>query len=146
MTALQAADKALRMAGVAPKRIDPTPTLSDIPFVKGFVVRHPSSDSQQVQEFYRNYQTATQALATARVLLKKEQDVETAKEVLSSVSLTKIEPIHKALTNAQRTIELIYANPKMTPEDKRRMIDTIYYQMADMAGEGNKILLKQKGE
>ena len=46
--------------------------------------------------------------------------------------------IYKALSNAQKTIRNVYADPKMTPQDKRRIIDTTYLQMIQMAQEGNR--------
>jgi len=141
MHVMRISDTALQKAGVNPRRIDPTPTLSDNPFVRGFVVRYPSSGGEQVQKFYDNYEKATKALATTRILLKKELDVKGAQEVISATSVVKIEWIHKALTNSQRTIELIYANPEILPDEKRKLIDTVYLQMRDMASEGNKMIL-----
>ena len=49
-----------------------------------------------------------------------------------------------ALTNAHRLVDLIYENPDILPEEKRRMIDETYLNMTAMAREGNKILDKYK--
>jgi hypothetical protein len=140
MHVMRISDSAFQKTGINPRRIDPTPTLSDNPFVRGFVVRYPSSGGEQVQQFYDNYEKATQAKATTKILLGKELNVKGAQEVFSVMNMVKIEGIHKALTNSHRAVELIYANPSMLPDEKRKLIDTIYLQMRDMARAGNKVL------
>ena len=49
---VEVADKALEKSGVAPEQVKPSKTLADIPFIKAFVVRHPSASTQSITDFY----------------------------------------------------------------------------------------------
>ncbi len=140
MLTLGAADKALRGAGVLPDRVEPTRTLSDIPFIKGFAVRFPSSGAESIRRFYDEYNRSQQVTKTARTLVKREGKLAEAEGLLGGTSIVKVEKIKTALGNAQRAVELVYANPKITPEEKRRLIDAIYLQMIEIAKAGNKLM------
>jgi len=51
MYGLQAADLGLRKSGVLPDPVMPTMTLADIPVVKAFVARYPSTSVESIQQF-----------------------------------------------------------------------------------------------
>ncbi len=139
MLALQAADKALKTAGIAPKRIDPSPTLADVPLIKGFVVRYPSSDAESIRRFYDSYSEASQLLATARQVEREGKGTE-ALQLVQSGNLARLEEVKAALGNGHRFIEAVYANPDITPEEKRRLIDETYLSMIAIAAAGNTVL------
>jgi hypothetical protein len=139
MYALTAADKALRVAGIAPGRVAPSATLSDIPFVKGFAVRYPSSDAESIQRFYDGYGKVSQLLSTAQQV-EKEGKYGEAMAILSSGNLARLENVKAALTNGHRFVEAVYANPSITPEEKRKLIDQTYLSMISMAQAGNAVM------
>ena len=44
------------------------------------------------------------------------------------------------LSQQSSLVRMIYASPGMTADDKRRLIDTIYYRMIELAKAGNQAL------
>jgi hypothetical protein len=111
MYALQIADAALRKTGVLPDPIRPASTLSDIPFVKGFVVRYPASSAQSIQDFYDRYSKASKVRSSIKYLAQ-QGDVEAAirESRLDSTLLVRMEGIHEGLSNAHRVLMLIDKN------------------------------------
>jgi hypothetical protein len=45
--------------------------------------------------------------------------------------------IRDTLTQQSQLVRLIYKNPDFSPEDKRQLIDSIYYRMIELAKVGN---------
>jgi hypothetical protein len=148
--AMQAADAALRSQGIVPDPVTPTPTLADIPFVKAFVVRNPSANFQPIQDFfddfhyYKKFRDTYQSLA-------KEGDQEGAQRVLAiggdEALAMKLDGINKSLTNMSKTIRDVYKDPGEPGQDKqalrdqkRQVIDQIYFNMLMLAREGNRAM------
>ncbi|MBE0425779.1 MAG: hypothetical protein IBX72_03925 [Nitrospirae bacterium] len=139
MHILKAADTGLKKAGVLPEEVKPSRTLSDIPFIKAFAVRHPSAGAESIQRFYDNYEKASQTLSTARELIR-EGKREEAGELLNLGKKYKLDQHYKSLSNAHQLIDKVYANPELTSEEKRKLIDEIYLSMIRIARHGNKLL------
>lgn len=138
--ALQIADAGLKASGAVEEKFQkPAATLADIPFVKAFVVRYPSAQAESIQRFYDNYEKALAVNKTIKVLMEKEQNPEAAAKLWQSSGMADLQGIKTALSNAHNTIDLIYRNPDMTPDEKRELIDQIYMQMIAMAQNGNKL-------
>lgn len=144
---LKVADEALRRTGAVPETIKPTRTWADIPLIKGFAVRHPSGQAESIKKFYDNYEDIEQIIATIKTLSKREFKYEEAIGILEEDAdqvAIRLTGIHKGLSNAQNTISFIYENPDIAPDEKRQLIDLIYYQMIDMARGGNAIVEQVK--
>jgi hypothetical protein len=141
--ALQVADKSLQVAGVVPKRIEPTKALSDYPLIKAFVVRYPTSDTESIKRFFEDYGRAQTNITSAKLMLKRGETKE-AQSILTNEEIVKIESVKLALTKMHRLVELIYESPTMKPEEKRRIIDQTYMNMTQVAEFGNSILDKYK--
>ena len=146
---LQLADYGLRKAGVLPDdKIKPTKTLSDIPFIKAFVVRYPSSSTENINTFYDNYFRSQKLKDTANALVKEaEQEGSTEKYQESIAFMEKhlfemegLKEIYDSLRNQNNAIRMIYANPNIDPDEKRQLIDGIYYQMTTIAKHGNDVV------
>jgi len=138
--ALQIADAGLKAAGAVEEKFQkPAATLADIPFVKAFVVRYPSAQAESIQRFYDNFDKALAVNKTIKVLMEKEQNPEAAAKLWQSSGMADLQGIRTALSNAHNTIDLVYRNPDMTPDEKRELIDQIYMQMIAMAQNGNKL-------
>jgi hypothetical protein len=141
MYMLQLTDAGLRKAGVVPDPVKPAKTLSDIPFVKAFVVRHPSASAQSIQDFYDGYYDKKVIFDTYMALLQ-EGNVEEANKVLAmdQSALVQLTDLREALTQHSSLIRNVYKDPQMTPDEKRQLIDGYYYNMIQLAHYGNAIL------
>lgn len=123
----------------------PDPTLSDIPFVKAFVVRHPSSGTQVLTDFYDEYNKYEQSMNTIRKLQKQGDFEEAQKELeaLDSFPLAKSFGVAaEAMAKQRKVLRAIYRDENMTGPEKRQQIDGLYYMMNKTAKEK----LRQKKE
>jgi len=138
---LQVADTSLRKAGVLPDPVLPAATLADIPFIKAFVVRYPSATAQSIQDFYDEYFTKRRIFDT--IMFKaQEGDIEAVNKSLNidKSAMADLAGMREALTEHSQIIRLIHKNPVMTPEEKRQLIDTLYFRMIEIGRAGNGIL------
>jgi hypothetical protein len=162
--ALQTADIALRKTGVLPDPIRPASTLADMPVLRSFMIRYPSGQAQSIQDFYDAYDKTTKVIDTIRYLITHGEPLaglrelgidvkgvteQQAEDALRAANIdptewVRLERIHKALGKAQQVIQLVDKNPEMPADEKRQLIDTMYYQMIEMAGAGNEALRTMK--
>lgn len=143
MYALKLADKALIASGAVPDPVKPTDTLADLPFVKAFVIRHPSAGSQSIQDFYDSYFKNKTHFDTIRQLARGGDFENMDKELKLSLeqgSMLKLDGIKDALGAQSRFARMIYKNKEMTPDEKRQAIDSVYFQMIEIAKTGNQIM------
>jgi hypothetical protein len=137
--ALQAADFGLRKAGVLPDPEHATPTMADIPMVRAFVARYPSSNAQSIQDFYRAYDEnkkffdtyMAQAQSGNADALQKIQDAGGQRMFLQ------LDAIKQAIGEQAKVIQMIDKNPEIKPYEKRQLIDSLYYGMIQVAAQGN---------
>lgn len=128
-------DAAARKSGISPARIEPSPTLADLPVIKAFVVRYPSASAQSIQDFYDEYERRQKAKASVRYLEKNDRAAE-AEELRQSRALVTAEGVHKALAGQHKLARDIYNSKDMTPEEKRRLLDNLYLHMIQIAQRG----------
>lgn len=138
---VQLADKALHAAGVGETKVPPATTLADIPFVKAFIIRNPSAKTQALQDFYDNYDK-TSATVNSFQALAKSGNIEAAQKLMKAnqEDFAKLGGIAAAISNQNATIRKIVANPNMTRDDKRQLIDGFYYRIWQEADMGNKLM------
>lgn len=138
--AVQTIDQLLVASGVAKDNIDPTMKLSDVPFVKSFVVRFPRAGSVSVQDFYDNFEKLEKFHNTLE-LLGKRQDMENLEKEMSAPEnqemYLRLTTLKQALSNQSRAIIGIHQNPDLTADEKRQMIDGLYLMMSESAKQGN---------
>ena len=133
--AVQIADAALIKSGIIEDPVKPTKTLADIPFIKAFVVRNPSSGSEFIEKFYELYGPMAQATAT----VQEVQDPQAKIDVLNyiqddlGVETLGLEGTAKALANIRKYIAAVYNNKSISPDEKRELIDDSYRMMIEMA-------------
>jgi hypothetical protein len=145
--AVQLADKALVKAGVSEDKVSPSATLSDLPFIKSFVVRFPNAGSNSVQDFQDNYRENKVVLDTIRHLAKEGDFDNMEKELLLNSNqdkLVQLDGINEALSTQSKFIRLVHKNPDMTPDEKRQMIDGAYLMMTETAKQGNDLMTEIK--
>ena len=154
MYALQLVDAMARKAGVVDDPVKPAATLADIPFVRAFVIRHPSLGAESIQRFFDHYEESTSYLKTINALGKDFKYNDVANLLPYSVYQAMDAP-HKALSEITKAIDLINKIPSMTPDEKRQQIDSLYFHAIEVAKFGNMVFetlqpdierLKQRAE
>ncbi len=145
--AIQIADKSLKAAGVA-EDTGPSSTLSDIPFIKAFVVRYPLAGSKSVSDFYDTYESSTKVVNTVMALQKagnfdeaqKLMDTRGAEFFMGKEAMGAKE----AFSAQSEFIRKIYKDPSMSKDEKRQLIDTTYMQMTTYAKQLNQMMAETK--
>ena len=138
MYALQLVDAMVRKAGVVDDPVKPAATLADIPFVRAFVIRHPSMGAESIQRFFDNYDEATSYLKSINVLGKDFKYDDVANLLPYSVYQA-VDGPHKALSEIMKAIDFINKAPDMAPDEKRQVIDSMYFQAVEIAKFGNQV-------
>lgn len=141
------ADTALRKTGVLPDMPKPAATLADMPFIKAFMIRHPSMGTQPITDFYKRYQSTEKALNTIKKLAK-EGNADAAIQEMNARqgNLVRLTPVKNGLDNAVSMIRLIEQNPQIPSDEKRQLIDKLYFQVNEMAKQGNSIMDQVEGK
>lgn len=146
MYALQLADKGLRTAGALPDPVKPDDTLADIPFVKAFVVRYPSSSVQSIQDFSDSY-TRNKTYFDTWTAMAKDGNAEAMSRIQEAggpMMMVQLNSIHTALAEHSQIIRDVYKNPDIPPDEKRQLIDTTYWRMSELAKIGNETLARAR--
>lgn len=139
--ALQVLDQSLYASGVVPEPVKPADTLADIPIIKAFVVRYPTSNTQSIQDFYDRHYEKKRVYDTIRAKAKEGDMAAALREAeLDPTAFARLDATREALTNTNKAIQMIWRDPSMSPDEKRQLIDTLYYYMIGAAREGNKQL------
>lgn len=139
MYALKLVDEALTRSGVASVPPKPLNTLADEPFIKAFVVRYPSANTQEIVDFQETYEKQAKRLDTIRHLISTGNLAEMENQLAKADAngdFAKLTGIKEALTNSHLMIQFILRDPDGTPEEKRQLIDGIYYEMINAARMG----------
>jgi hypothetical protein len=124
------------------KKPGPPGELSDIPFVKGFLVRHPGAQSQTIEDFYTEEKQFAEAHADYAKLKKQvtqgQDDVseDFATQAGDVRSHVKLAWVTKAFQNQQMVLEGIYKNKDMNVDEKRQKIEQVYIDMIHTAEDG----------
>jgi len=139
MYALQLADYGLRKAGVVPDPVKPASTLADIPFIKSFVVRYPSASADSIVRFYEQYHD-TKIRYDSWMNRAREGDIESMARIQAAGGdriFVTLDGIKDTISQQQQLVNMIFKNPEISKEEKRQLIDTLYYQMISVAQTGN---------
>lgn len=139
MYALQTIDQMLIKSG-AVKDMKPSPTLSDIPFIKAFVSRYPNANTQSIQDFRDKYKKIESVYATIKQLGEKGQ----IDEAMSLVTVYEGDMVRltgqkEAMTNMYKAIQGISLSD-IPKDEKRQLIDSVYFQMISVARDGNSMM------
>lgn len=143
MYALKIADQGLIKSGAVPDPVKPADTLADIPFVKAFVVRYPSAGAQSLQEFYDRYSKNSQKYETI-MYLAKTGDLENLQKEVGDPDLAgkiaNLSGVKDALSTQSQVIRIINKNADYNPDEKRQLIDGIYYGMIEATRAANEAM------
>tara|TARA_Y100001968_G_scaffold104705_1_gene94659 strand:+ start:1935 stop:5510 length:3576 start_codon:yes stop_codon:yes gene_type:complete len=137
-----------RALEIFPEQNLPTKTLADIPFVKGFAIRHPDRNNQPAIDFYRRSDDAMQWVNSYKKR-KRELDLDRIKDLMDAdggkvatyIAIEdRIRNVRTKLSEFSATIGKIYKHPTMSKTEKRINIDNILIMMHDYAVKGNEML------
>jgi hypothetical protein len=142
--AFQAADFGLRKAGVLPDPEHAEKTMADIPIVRAFVARYPTTNAQSVQNFYQNYDT-NKTFYDTYMARAKEGDQAAMQKIQDAGGMrmfVQLDSIKEALGTQSAVMRMIDQNPDMKPYEKRQLIDSLYFGIIQTAKEGNDLLMQ----
>lgn len=136
--ALQIVDAGLRKSGVIPDPPKPADTLADIPVVKAFVARHPSGGAESIQRFYDDYERNKRFFDS---WMGKAQEGDQAamtriEEAGGARLFVQLDGIKEALGEHSKLVRDIWKDPDIRPEEKRQLIDQLYYSEIQIAAAG----------
>jgi hypothetical protein len=137
MYTLQALDAAGRNASLLPNPVKPANTLADTPFVRAFIIRHPSMSTESIERFYDSYNEASKYLKSINYL---KNDISGYKDVSNLIPYSvyqALEGPHKMIGDITKAIDIISKDPSGTPDEKRQKIDSLYFRANQAAKLGN---------
>ncbi|KJU86161.1 hypothetical protein MBAV_001646 [Candidatus Magnetobacterium bavaricum] len=142
MSALGLADKAAKGLGlVESPPVRPAKTLSDMPLVKGFTLRYPSSNTENMQAFYESHDMLTQLRNSYKMLVNQGKHQEARKLLADNGRvLLNTDPMRTKLMEMHRHVDSIYNSKVMSPDVKRQQIDETYRRMDMMAKQFNAVI------
>lgn len=134
--ALQLADQALIAAGVVDNPHKPAAKIEEWPFIKAFMIRNPSRQNQNIQDFYKKYNEVNQDLVTVKALGQRGDETNMSKELERSDNLMKLTSIHNSLSRQDAYVHKIIQNPDIAPAEKTQLIDGMIEGMIQTATAG----------
>ncbi len=138
--ALVASDVGLEVAGRS-EIVRPTRTLADIPFLQSFVVRYPSANTQGIRRYYDRVNRMEQVRGSMNRSLDSF-NIDRFQDLIDKNpgAFVKLQGIEDAMANSRQLVNNVYANPAMSPDDKRQLLDQTYGLMIIFSGAGNDVL------
>lgn len=148
---MEMVDLAARKAGIVPDPVRPADTLADIPFVRAFIARHPSSTSSSIQKWYEESAKRMQYLKSYDIA-GKNFDVASMENLAKYQAYKALNPIQNSINQVTRQIRTIYKLPDMSADEKRQTIDSLYLVKIQLAKQGlqtirnlDKAIMSSKG-
>ena len=145
MYMLNVLDYSFKQIGVTNPPIQPwsdnwVQNLADIPIIKAFVVRHPSSTAEPINKFWKLYKPIAREVETFEKLMA-DNNIEEAMKVWNRIDpeLLYLIELAKPLKEMGDIVQLIYQNDGISPNDKRQLIDQFYGDMLGIAKEALRI-------
>ena len=117
---------------MVPDPVLPAATLADIPVVKAFVVRYPSASAQSIQDFFDRYAEKRRTFGTVQAKMQEGDTAAVEREMsFAPAAMVQFDGIREALTEHSQLVRAIYKNPDMPADEKRQLIDTLYFRMTE---------------
>lgn len=122
--------------------------MADIPFVGSFLVRHPDTSVQPIEDFFDMKAEAQKAVADKGIALKhlREQNPAAADELQRALEdrQMKVDGIAHTLQQQHSLIRALNADEKMTTDEKRQFTDQIVENMINLSNGGIQMLKASK--
>jgi hypothetical protein len=141
--ALQLADMLLTKAKVVEDVPRATKPLADYPIIKAFMIRYPSANLNNIQDFDEKYRANQRMIETVEHL-RNTGDFKNWQKVLTLEAnrdkLYSLKGVHEALGKQRHFISLVDRNPDIPQKDKDRIIEGAYFAMINIADFGNQLI------
>jgi len=148
--ALSVLDYSFKTIGVATPPIKPwsdnwVRNLSEIPVIRGFVVRHPSASSEHLTKFWDLFKIIARDVETFEYLMA-ENKLDDALKVWNRIDpeLLYLVEMAKPIKEIGDVVTLIYNNDGVSANDKKQLIDGFYENMIDIAKQALQIRIDMK--
>ena len=93
---------------------------------------------KQITDYYNNHAKNQKYITTIQKLIKEGRGQDAIRELrLRQTAMFQLNGLHDAMSNINKTIRYVEANENIPPEEKRQLIDGMYYKLNSMAGMGN---------
>jgi hypothetical protein len=129
--------------------IDPTPRFSDIPVLRAFTTRWPTSGARSIKRFYDEFGRLEQVSNTLKHLQKIGASRDIVRDFFDEhktdlIRYESLESIFKQtrtnMSMGHKLMTVIHNNRKMTAAEKREKIDRIYLSMISNARNAMKLI------
>tara|TARA_Y100000031_G_C8249839_1_gene399942 strand:- start:39 stop:4328 length:4290 start_codon:yes stop_codon:yes gene_type:complete len=148
--ALSVLDYSFKTIGVTTPPIKPwsdnwVRNLSEIPIIRGFVVRHPSASSEHLTKFWDLYKIIARDVETFEYLMA-ENNLDDALKVWNRIDpeLLYLVEMAKPIKEIGDIVTLIYNNDGVSANDKKQLIDGFYENMIDIAKQALQVRIDMK--
>jgi hypothetical protein len=138
--AIQMADKGLIEYGIIEDPIKPTDNLTVIPGIRAFQVRDPSGGSEFITDFYKEYIKINKEIQSVIALENRGENTE-AQKIKEKINMKDknvllLLNVNDAIKEINLTIRNINNTKKYNPDEKRELIDGMYFLMIKTAKRG----------
>jgi hypothetical protein len=138
MYLLEGLDYAGRKTGMLPDPVKPASAWHEGPFFRAFTIRHPSMRAESVERFYQSYDKARAYISTINGL-QKDFKYEEAANLMPYMTYQAIEGPHRVLNDLLNSISLVIKAPNINADEKRQLLDALYFRVIDTARQGNTV-------
>lgn len=144
---VQALDFALRSTGQAEVKVKPEWTEKDLPFFGSFFTRYPSASTKDISDFLDAHSKSEMYINTLNSMSKElDPDLERFM-VYNQDKIIELKGFKQALDDMRSSVLIITKDKEnYTPQEKRQMIDSIYYMMNETARMGLKTYRQVESE
>ena len=140
---IKISDASLKAVGIGDKIPKPQETLLDRFGLNSFKLRYPRAYTNSIGKFYENYADAK--VRNKSIKHEKKMDISTQESQDAAYQRTEklynmptLDRAYKAMQNCQKEINNIMIDPKISPKEKRQLVDQLYLQKISFAQEANK--------
>jgi hypothetical protein len=136
--ALESSDSILKAMGITKTIPRPSMTLSDLPLIKGFIQRWPTSNAQSIEDFYKKYtenKTKWQDSQEIKGIRGKGFELSPAIKLALDMppELLYQEKVAEHLSALRKQAKQVRQSQNMNEEQKREAIDAIYMLMTNIS-------------
>jgi hypothetical protein len=136
-TLLQGSDKLADFLGGSNRPAQPAERISETPAIRAFVARFPDTQAESIEKFYDMLDEATEKSQTFRAIRRegrREEAQDYRKENIEAIrSLSRLSEVAAGLNDLRHRIDKVRGDKDKDPEDKRREMDRITFQMIERA-------------
>lgn len=110
--------------------------LSDLPIIRGFVVRHPTMNAAPIKDFFDEVKELEQASGDLEAAIRRNNDGEIDLATETMDAFIDLQAIREAIYNQYSTIVALNEDTEMTMDEKRQFIESAYSDMIATARLG----------